>query len=96
MAVSSKREFLRARGHPVDDYTDYGLEEEFEHAFRNWRHELVEQSYLLGLLWTKDGRQWRDYIDDLHRTIEGQPARVQTAADQLREACRNAGLPVLN
>ena len=46
MVVADATEFLRARGHRVDELTDYELQDAFEAAFKNWQHGLIEAAFL--------------------------------------------------
>ena len=74
MVVADATEFLRARGHRVDELTDYELQDAFEAAFKNWQHGLIEAAFYTGLPRVTKPRDWKKYCDELHKAIEGQSA----------------------
>jgi hypothetical protein len=89
--VGDATEFLRARGHPVDELTDYELRDAFESAFRNWQHGLVEAAFYNGLSWVANPRDWKKYCDALHHAIEGRASH--NAAEKLLRAFRDQRIP---
>jgi len=92
MVVADATEFLRHRGHCVDELTDYELQDAFEAAFKNWQHELVEQAFYNGLPLVGNVRAWKKYCDELHKAIEGR-TNTNTAERFLGSFLRQ-GVPV--
>ena len=95
MVVSDALEFLRARGHRIEELTDYEIEETFGAAFRNWQHGLVESAFYTGVPWVTKPVEWKNYCDDIHHAIEGRTKR-DTAAEELLAGFLGQGVPVAN
>lgn len=95
MVVADATEFLRARGHCVDELTDYELQDAFESAFKNWQHGLIEAAFYTGLPWATKPRDWKKYCDELHKTIEGKSAG-QSATNRLLTHFLGQGIPVIH
>jgi hypothetical protein len=95
VVVGDAREFLRARGHRIEELTDYEIEEAFEAAFRNWEHGLVESAFYTGLPWVEKPKEWKRYCDDIHDAIEGR-AKRDAAAEELLAGFLGQGVPVAN
>jgi hypothetical protein len=92
VVVADATEFLRARGHRVDELTDYELQDTFEAAFKNWQHGLVEAAFYTGLPWVTKPRDWKRYCDELHNAIEGQ--KTANTAERLLGRFIQQGVPV--
>jgi hypothetical protein len=91
VVVADATEFLRARGHRVDELTDYELQDAFEAAFKNWQHGLVETAFYNGLPWVAKPRDWKKYCDELHNAIEGHGRH--NPAEKLLNAFRDQRIP---
>jgi hypothetical protein len=94
VVVADATEFLRARGHRVDELTDYELQDAFEAAFKNWQHGLVEAAFYTGLPWVTKPRDWKKYCDELHKAIEGQ--KNTNTAERLLGSFLRQGVPKLH
>ena len=95
MVVSDAIEFLRQRGHRVDELTDYEIEEAFEAAFKNWEHGLVEAAFYVGLPWVTKPKEWKRYCDDIHDAIEGRQGK-RDAGQELLAGFLGQGVPTGN
>jgi hypothetical protein len=95
VVVADATEFLRARGHRVDELTDYELQDAFEAAFKNWQHGLVEAAFYTGLPWVAKPRDWKKYCDELHNAIEGRPPG-QSTANRMLTHFFGQGVPVIH
>lgn len=95
MVVTDAAEFLRARGHRVDELTDYELHDAFDAAFKNWQHGLVESAFYNGLPWVAKPRDWKRYCDELHNAIEGKPGAHSTTSRMLTHFL-SQGVPVIH
>ncbi len=95
MVVSDALEFLRQRGHRVDELTDYEIEETFVAAFKNWEHGLVEAAFYIGLPWVTKPKDWKKYCDDIHNAIEGRPEQPD-AGQELLAGFLGQGIHVAN
>jgi hypothetical protein len=92
VVVTDATEFLRARGHRVDELTDYELQDAFEAAFKNWQHALVEAAFYTVLPSVTKLRDWKKYCDELHKAIEGQ--KNPNTAERLLGTFLRQGIPV--
>ncbi len=92
MVVTDATEFLRARGHRVDELTDYELQDAFDTAFKNWQHGLIEAAFYTGLPWVTKPRDWKKYCDELHHAIEGR--KTAPTAERLLGGFLRQGVPV--
>ena len=95
MVVGDALEFLRSRGHRVEELTDYEIETAFQAAFRNWQHGLVETALYSGLPWMTKPSEWRSYCDELHNTIEGRK-KQDRVAEELLAGFLGQGVPLAN
>jgi hypothetical protein len=92
VVVADATEFLCARGHRVDELTDYELQDAFETAFKNWQHGLIEAAFYTGLAWATKPRDWKKYCDELHKAVEGQ--NITNSAERLLGNFLRQGVPV--